>query len=676
MSIKFNVVPLLIIAITILLIFESITSGQEISFSSDNHPATKSDIKSKSVENFTEIDMHALNAPEAAEKSIESLAAYLTEPAKNDKEKARAIYRWIAENIDYDVNGFFKNTFGDTSAEGVLKSGRSVCGGYSNLFERLANASGLETVTISGYSKGYGYTPGMRFSGPTNHAWNAVKINGNWYLVDSTWGAGNVDTNGKFNREFEDYYFLTPPSEFVYRHFPEDPKWQLLDSPISKEEFEDLVYLLPEFFDLGMRLGNGKNITIISDGQANISLYAPKDVFLSAELEMRSRNGIPRVAYGSPTLVKRSGEQYIIELLPPFPGEYSLRIYGKRDNSKGLSKQVMEYNIEELSGSNRSFPFVFDEFFDLGFRLDNKTNGMIVAKGDANLTLNVPTNVLMIASLEKLGEGKISPTDYSKSVFVQRSGDQYEITLSPPTAGEYILDIFAKRKDDSSNSYPMVMQFNVSALSGSNRSYPIVFDKFFNLGFKLDNKTNGMIVAKGDANLTLNVPANVLVTASLEKLGQEDSSKDYSKSIFVQRSGDQSEISLSPPTAGEYLLNIFAKRKDDSSNSYPMVMQFNVSALSGSNRSFPETFGGFQEMGVYLFSPLTGEVKAGSNQTFKIKIPGAKEVAVISGDRWNYLTKNGDVFQGNAIIKKGDVDVAAKLSGESDYSTIMRYAGI
>jgi len=195
----------------------------------------------------------------------------------------------------------------------------------------------------------------------------------------------------------------------------------------------------------------------------------------------------------------------------------------------------------------------------------------------------------------------------------------------------------------------------------------------FDLGFQIDNKTNGTIVVKREENLTLNVPTNILMTASLEKLGQKDSSKDYSKSIFAQRIRDQYEISLSPPTAGGYILNIFAKRRDDSSNSYPWVMQFNVSALSGSNRSFPETFGGFQEMGVYLFSPLTGEVKAGYNQTFKIKIPGAKEVAVISGDRWNYLTKNGDIFQGNAIIKKGDVDVAAKLSGESDYSTIMRY---
>jgi len=559
MSNIFKVSSLFIIAVAILLLLESATCGQERSFSSDNPLVTKSDLNLKSLENFREIDMHALNAPESAEKSIESLAAYLTKPAKNDMEKTRAIYRWIAENIDYDVQGFFRGSYGDTSADGVLKSRRSVCSGYSNLFERLANASCLETVTISGYSKGYSYTPGMQFSGPANHAWNAVKIDKKWYLVDSTWGAGYMDSDGKYNREFDDYYFLTPPIEFIYRHLPEDPNWQLLGDPISKEEFEDLVYLEPTLFDLGIKLGNQKNITIISNGQVNITLYSPKDVSIIVKLETLSIDASSRKVYGSPTLVKRSGEQYIIELLPPFPGKYILEVFGKRDaDSEDVFREILKYNVVELSGSNRSYPIVFDEFFDLGFQLDNQTNGTIVAKGETNLTLNAPTDVLMIASLEKLGQGEFS-------------------------------------------------------------------------------------------------------------------SKDYSNSIFVQRTGDQYEISLLPPTAGEYILNIFAKQEDDSSNSYSSVMQFNVTALSGSNRSFPETFGGFQEMGVYLFAPLTSEVKAGSNQTFKIKIPDAKEVAVISGDSWYYLTKNGDIFQGNPIIKKGDVDVAVELSEKSGYSIIIRY---
>ena len=115
---------------------------------------------------YEEIDRHALNAPSSAEATVESLAAYLIEPAKNDREKARAIFRWITENIDYNVEVFFKGGSGATNSEDVLKSRKSVCYGYSDLFLSLAREAGLEAVRISGYGKGYGYMPGKNFSRP------------------------------------------------------------------------------------------------------------------------------------------------------------------------------------------------------------------------------------------------------------------------------------------------------------------------------------------------------------------------------------------------------------------------------------------------------------------------------------------------------------------------------
>ena len=53
----------------------------------------------------------------------------------------------------------------------------------------MCKALGLECVLISGYSKGTSYVDGQM---PTkaNHAWIAVKIDSQYYLIDSTWGAG------------------------------------------------------------------------------------------------------------------------------------------------------------------------------------------------------------------------------------------------------------------------------------------------------------------------------------------------------------------------------------------------------------------------------------------------------------------------------------------------------
>ena len=51
----------------------------------------------------------------------------------------------------------------------------------------MCKALGLEYVLISGYSKGTSYFDGQMPT-KTNHAWNAVKIDSQYYLIDSTWG--------------------------------------------------------------------------------------------------------------------------------------------------------------------------------------------------------------------------------------------------------------------------------------------------------------------------------------------------------------------------------------------------------------------------------------------------------------------------------------------------------
>lgn len=53
---------------------------------------------------------------------------------------------------------------------------------------------------------------------------------------------------------FDDFYFLTDPEEFIDSHFPDEEKWQLLDIPISLEEFERRAFKTSAFFSMGLRL--------------------------------------------------------------------------------------------------------------------------------------------------------------------------------------------------------------------------------------------------------------------------------------------------------------------------------------------------------------------------------------------------------------------------------------
>jgi transglutaminase-like putative cysteine protease len=193
-----------------------------------------------------------IQSPKKKEKTISKLAAQLSIGAETDLQKARAIYDWLTENISYDDRGYNSGQYSPTDANSVLKNGVAVCDGFASLFLALGQEMGLEIEKVSGYAKGYGYRPGQRFSEP-NHAWNRIKINGEWRMFDATWGEGNGTTVGgklKSVKEFDAFWFDTDPYAFVFSHYPEDGQTQLT-LPLTKEQYERLPQVSKGYFQLG-----------------------------------------------------------------------------------------------------------------------------------------------------------------------------------------------------------------------------------------------------------------------------------------------------------------------------------------------------------------------------------------------------------------------------------------
>lgn len=207
---------------------------------------------------YESIDRHALTTPPQVELSLDTLAAYLVEPAQNDAEKARAIFRWMTDRIAFDTDAYITEHHGHLQPEMVLRNRRALCQGSSALFEALATRAGLECVTIAGYAKGAGFfdeevdPPQTRFR--PNHTWNAVKANGRWQLVDVTRGSGYIKAK-RFRKQFQEQYFFTPPAHLVRTHLPSDPAWQLLPMPITLPQFDALPYIDAGYLRMGMKAG-------------------------------------------------------------------------------------------------------------------------------------------------------------------------------------------------------------------------------------------------------------------------------------------------------------------------------------------------------------------------------------------------------------------------------------
>lgn len=124
----------------------------------------------------------------------------------------------------------------------VLEKGRAVCAGYAHLFKIFCDELGVESVIVNGFATGIGVRSLHPDSLFTNHAWNAVKIKGEWKLVDPTWGSGSSnDDCTKSYQNLNESYFFPDPSEMIHTHFPDSTKRQLLSVPVSASQFVDSI---------------------------------------------------------------------------------------------------------------------------------------------------------------------------------------------------------------------------------------------------------------------------------------------------------------------------------------------------------------------------------------------------------------------------------------------------
>ena len=200
-------------------------------------------------------------APASVSRSPIKLAEYLTTNETSDHQKALNIYTWIVNNIEYDVKALLKVKQKAYSPNQTLKRKKGLCYQYSELFSTLCENAGISSKEVIGYSRGAMYQEGDRFY-ESDHSWNEIKIDSSWYLVDATWGSGElVPKNQWFRKVLSDWfnkpyinskykfiqkpdfkYFLIYPKNAIEDHLPADPNWQMVRFPISIETFESNLW--------------------------------------------------------------------------------------------------------------------------------------------------------------------------------------------------------------------------------------------------------------------------------------------------------------------------------------------------------------------------------------------------------------------------------------------------
>ena len=154
----------------------------------------------------------------------------LTDGTLSDYDRELALHDWMIDWAEYDPGALSNNPRGEPMPDndnpyGFLTGRKGICRGYAATFHLLMELSGIECVTVEGASH----------AGTAEHAWNLVRLDGDWYAVDTTW---DDPVTSVPVLPFVAHMYFNVTSEFLRRT---DHQWD--ESAVPEAEGTALVWV-------------------------------------------------------------------------------------------------------------------------------------------------------------------------------------------------------------------------------------------------------------------------------------------------------------------------------------------------------------------------------------------------------------------------------------------------
>ena len=204
----------------------------------------------------------------------------------SDYEKELILHDAIAAQVTYayDENHVAVQERWAHTIEGIFSKEyySAVCEGYAKALQLLLNAAGIDNVYVVGYGNGQG------------HAWNQVKIDGEWYNVDLTWNDNNDRKSYRYFNLVDTVFSRNHiPFSSDYEITPKVGEWSyLVNECISETYSYENMGEAKEKPSCKVGLGkiDGANVTILNQGVVVTSgnTYANKNINLISEAQKES----------------------------------------------------------------------------------------------------------------------------------------------------------------------------------------------------------------------------------------------------------------------------------------------------------------------------------------------------------------------------------------------------
>lgn len=236
------------------------TKGQE------NVPATKPAAHDTSAypaysssNNYSELTKSYSNVTEDDINTINSILNSIIKPGMTETEKIRTVHNWIVCNTTYNDNYYDRgDSFNHVS--NLLNNKTGVCQGYSVTFYIFMKQMGIPCTLVMGKTDN------------VSHAWNAVKLDGNWYYIDVTWDDpvvnGTSNYPGGDNISYE--YLLCTYNHISMTHTEDN---YIGTTPLPNgisDDYNDLMYRMSGFTNV-MRVNSSEELADRLQGFMNKS---------------------------------------------------------------------------------------------------------------------------------------------------------------------------------------------------------------------------------------------------------------------------------------------------------------------------------------------------------------------------------------------------------------------
>lgn len=281
-----------------------------------------------------EADVQVTGIPDSEQTSVDAVGRYFATRITDQRRLVKALHDYVVLRLTYDdataaLRGEDRYTKRPSQeADAVFAARTGVCEGYARLMVGLGKAAGLEVAYITGYIRDSERRVDVEASDDSVkavlegylHAWNAVKVDGTWQLVDATW---DDPSGGK--QTLTSTYLLTPPKLFRFDHLPEDPAWQLVAEPLTAGEFARQPLLSPRAGGLGLVLEQPTRSQItVEDGSVEILLDNPYGAKLLADVTRDRSDDSERTCTVTPGDATKITVTCKVD-----SGQYEVRLFGQ-----------------------------------------------------------------------------------------------------------------------------------------------------------------------------------------------------------------------------------------------------------------------------------------------------------------------------------------------------------